>query len=314
MLQTKTNPLSAKKKPGLYDDVEPQIASPPHSAAPPNAGLGHGSTSSSFSSSSAAGHSSTPGTAPRFKLPKQTAFVADTSSSAAGTLPSSSSSSSLLNTSAANASINAGVSTTETPRRNGGMQDFPAPMAAPQGLFSPARPLGSISQAPSTVRPSVPSTPITGLGTGRPVDADVRVTVFGFPPDRASAVLSEFSTIGQIVLSTTAFPGGNWMHLTFATHAEAQQALYWNGRVLFGTLMIGVLPYSPAADASLSSVRRTVSTAKKLPPQGVPSVQHTELDSTRKRVREPAFEDAAPEPKVSRSLIGNLKDFFFGGF
>ena len=57
----------------------------------------------------------------------------------------------------------------------------------------------------------------TAAGSGR----DVCVTVFGFTPDHAGHVLSELGSCGTIVRRASG--AGNWIHLQFASHIEAQR-------------------------------------------------------------------------------------------
>lgn len=72
-------------------------------------------------------------------------------------------------------------------------------------------------------------------------DADRWVTVFGFPPAAASAVLAQFSQLGHIVEHR--FPGqGNWVNLCYQTRLDARRALSYNGKVLPSHVMVGVLP------------------------------------------------------------------------
>lgn len=71
-------------------------------------------------------------------------------------------------------------------------------------------------------------------------DADRWVTVFGFPPAAASAVLAQFSQLGHIVEHR--FPGqGNWVNLCYQTRLDARRALSYNGKVLPSHVMVGVI-------------------------------------------------------------------------
>ncbi|XP_054275397.1 nucleoporin NUP35-like isoform X1 [Macrosteles quadrilineatus] len=67
------------------------------------------------------------------------------------------------------------------------------------------------------------------------------VTVFGFPPAAASSVLGQFSQVGHIIEHR--FPGqGNWVNICYASKLDARRALSYNGKVLSGHTMIGVVP------------------------------------------------------------------------
>lgn len=73
------------------------------------------------------------------------------------------------------------------------------------------------------------------------------VTVFGFPPSAASYILKQFSQCGT-VLQHHVPVNGNWMNIRYQTRNQAQSALSRSGRVLSGTLMIGVV-LTPDAEA-----------------------------------------------------------------
>jgi len=77
------------------------------------------------------------------------------------------------------------------------------------------------------------------------------VTVFGFPPSAASYILKQFSQCGT-VLQHHVPVNGNWMSIRYQTRNQAQSALSRSGRVLSGTLMIGV-SLTPDAEAQALS-------------------------------------------------------------
>eukprot|EP00808_Paulinella_micropora_P029682 g83426.t1 len=64
------------------------------------------------------------------------------------------------------------------------------------------------------------------------------VVVFGFPRDRADAVLSWMQKEGEILRRQD--DAGNWTYLTYATPLQMKWAEEQNGVVLEGNLMIGV--------------------------------------------------------------------------
>jgi hypothetical protein len=66
------------------------------------------------------------------------------------------------------------------------------------------------------------------------------VTIFGFPPDSASAILTHFSNIGTIAQYNLA-GNSNWMILEYENELSAQMALSKNGTI-FGDIMVGVVP------------------------------------------------------------------------
>ena len=65
------------------------------------------------------------------------------------------------------------------------------------------------------------------------------VTVFGFPPEKASSIVSRFQRYGEIVRRVEG--RGNWIHLQYKSKLHATMALNQNGKILDG-VMIGVQP------------------------------------------------------------------------
>uniref|UniRef100_A0A182MZA0 Nucleoporin NUP35 n=1 Tax=Anopheles dirus TaxID=7168 RepID=A0A182MZA0_9DIPT len=66
------------------------------------------------------------------------------------------------------------------------------------------------------------------------------ITVFGFPQNASSKILSHFISIGTIVDKQAAPQGGNWVHLRYTSRLECDRALNYNGRIISDGLMIGV--------------------------------------------------------------------------
>jgi len=65
------------------------------------------------------------------------------------------------------------------------------------------------------------------------------VTVFGFPPSKASYILKQFSKYGTIL--NHKITNGNFIHMQFKTRIQADKALSKNGKVFDSVLMIGVV-------------------------------------------------------------------------
>lgn len=63
------------------------------------------------------------------------------------------------------------------------------------------------------------------------------VTVFGFPPEKASMILNRFQKYGEIVKREDG--DGNWVHLQYKRDVQARIAHEKNGKVFDG-IMIGV--------------------------------------------------------------------------
>lgn len=65
------------------------------------------------------------------------------------------------------------------------------------------------------------------------------ITVFGFPPSKASFIINQFSQYGKIL--DHKMGEGNWMHIAYETKFEAEKALSKNGKMFDQVLMIGVV-------------------------------------------------------------------------
>ncbi|KAF0983024.1 hypothetical protein FDP41_011002 [Naegleria fowleri] len=65
------------------------------------------------------------------------------------------------------------------------------------------------------------------------------VTVFGFPPDKTSYILKQFSNYGTII--NHKITNGNFIHIQYKTRIQADKALSKNGKIFDGVLMIGVV-------------------------------------------------------------------------
>lgn len=110
------------------------------------------------------------------------------------------------------------------------------------------------------------------------------VTVFGFPPSAASYILQQFSQCGTVLQHHNP-ANGNWMQIRYQTRTQAQSALSRSGRILGGTLMIGVIlchdpPESPmngtrtglleqTGDKRLNSSVATVNTSVHTPSRSI---------------------------------------------
>lgn len=85
------------------------------------------------------------------------------------------------------------------------------------------------------------------------------VTVFGFPGSYTPNIIAHFSNFGTI-LETKTNPGSNWVHLKYSNVIEARRALYKNGTVVFGAMMVGVVPCEdPIAKESTNAKVRSKS-------------------------------------------------------
>lgn len=84
------------------------------------------------------------------------------------------------------------------------------------------------------------------------------VTVFGFPINSSATVLRHFQAYGSIVKHVQEVSHGNWMHIMYQTKLQAQNALSKNGKIIQGTIMIGVIPCTASiAKGTRSSLHAT---------------------------------------------------------
>jgi hypothetical protein len=65
------------------------------------------------------------------------------------------------------------------------------------------------------------------------------VTVFGFPVNKTSYILKEFSNYGEIIDYNTS--DGNWMNILFKTKFQKQKAIGKNGKIFDNKIMVGVV-------------------------------------------------------------------------
>jgi hypothetical protein len=95
----------------------------------------------------------------------------------------------------------------------------------------------------------------------QPMDQDTgdstTVTVFGFPPQAASIILSRFREFGQVDSYALPSAGANWMTITYRTRWQAQRALGKNATLVggdgsLGGWMVGVT-LGPSEQAALGA-------------------------------------------------------------
>jgi nuclear pore complex protein Nup53 len=70
--------------------------------------------------------------------------------------------------------------------------------------------------------------------------SDYWITVFGFPQNAVSIILSHFSQCGTIIDKVFSTQNGNWVHLRYTSRLECDKALNYNGKIIGQSLMIGV--------------------------------------------------------------------------
>lgn len=133
--------------------------------------------------------------------------------------------------------------------------------------------------------------------------SDFWVTIFGFPTEAVSIILSHFSGCGTILEKVCS--SGNWIHLRFSSRGECEKALLYNGKIIGNSLMIGVtrcqdeavLEKENSIDCSRASVNKIRSLTQaafksaKMDHEVVPSID---------------------DPKKSTGIVNKAMDLLFG--
>lgn len=79
----------------------------------------------------------------------------------------------------------------------------------------------------------------------------------GFPAAAASFIYTNFALYGSIVQSKCN-PGGNWLHIQYASRIDARKALACNGKVLGGSIMVGVISSPREVIEAYEKLNRTL--------------------------------------------------------
>uniref|UniRef100_A0A182ULS9 Nucleoporin NUP35 n=1 Tax=Anopheles merus TaxID=30066 RepID=A0A182ULS9_ANOME len=142
------------------------------------------------------------------------------------------------------------------------------------------------------------------------------VTVFGFPQNAASKILSHFIGIGTIVDKQPAPQNGNWVHLRYSSRLECDRALNYNGRIISEGLMIGVQYCNDPAILGKENEGNEYSDA-----QGVSSPDkplwrvRSLMNMSYSAMQDPqAVISAPPVQKRANGIVNKAMDLFFGWF
>jgi hypothetical protein len=120
------------------------------------------------------------------------------------------------------------------------------------------------------------------------------VTVFGFPPDKASAIVRKFRQFGEVLRREDGGP--NWVHLSYTSPVDARMALNQNGRIVEG-VMVGVLPRAADGEQPGGLEQRSFD-----------GRSSSELSLRRAR---PALRDVELAPKKGTSWCQKIMEFVF---
>eukprot|EP00051_Salpingoeca_urceolata_P001854 m.44651 g.44651 ORF g.44651 m.44651 type:complete len:429 (+) comp11721_c0_seq2:136-1422(+) len=179
----------------------------------------------------------------------------------------------------------------------------PAPTGA--ALFGRAT-----THTPLSTSPPIGGMSPTSMGQSRQNGQAPRhaVTVFGFAPDDASFVLSEFEQYGTIVRKNIE-PGANWMHLTYDTPMQAEKALSKNGHTFAGKIMVGV---RPCTDEEFT--KKYLLTEKHRGVLGTPTPRKLTRSKpgAASAAASPTSARAANTPSRTAPYLSSLTDYLFG--
>lgn len=132
---------------------------------------------------------------------------------------------------------------------------------------------------------------------------DFWVTVFGFPCEAVSTILSHFSGCGTILEKVCS--SGNWIHLRFSSKGECDKALLYNGKIIGNNLMIGVIRCQDESvmekENSIDVSRASVNKIRSLTQAAYKSakVEHEVIPNV-------------DDPKKSTGIVNKAMDLLFG--
>lgn len=155
----------------------------------------------------------------------------------------------------------------------------------------------------STFQTTMPAVPLNGFNNN---NHNFWITVFGFPQNAVTAILSHFSQCGSILEKVCS--SGNWIHLRFSSRMECDKALLYNGKIICNNLMVGV---TRCTDTNL---------IEKENDGGQQSQRDVNVSKIRsltqaayKSAQEPTEVVLSPNaPKRTTGIINKTLDMFFG--
>ncbi|KFB49118.1 AGAP008619-PA-like protein [Anopheles sinensis] len=134
------------------------------------------------------------------------------------------------------------------------------------------------------------------------------VTVFGFPQNATSIILSHFMGIGTILDKQPALQGGNWIHLRYSSRIECNRAINFNGRIVSPGLMVGVQYCTDSSITGKENDADAVDRSQK-PFSRVRSLMDVSYTS---KQQENAVVGSPIAAKRSNGIVNKAMDLFFG--
>uniref|UniRef100_A0A182WFI0 Nucleoporin NUP35 n=1 Tax=Anopheles minimus TaxID=112268 RepID=A0A182WFI0_9DIPT len=141
------------------------------------------------------------------------------------------------------------------------------------------------------------------------------ITVFGFPQNAASKILSHFIGIGTIVDKQAPAPqDGNWVHLRYSSRLECDRALNYNGRIISQGLMIGVQYCNDPAIVGKENEGNENDATQALSSPDKPLWRVRSLmNMSYKAMQDPqAVISSPPVQKRGTGIVNKAMDLFFG--
>ncbi|CAG9802814.1 unnamed protein product [Chironomus riparius] len=133
--------------------------------------------------------------------------------------------------------------------------------------------------------------------------SDFWVTVFGFPAEAITAVLSHFSGCGTILEKVCS--SGNWIHLRFSSKGECDKALLYNGKIIGNNLMIGVIR---CQDDSVIEKENTVDVSR----ASINKIRSLTQAAYKSAKVEHEVLPANDDPKKTTGIVNKAMDLLFG--
>jgi nuclear pore complex protein Nup53 len=129
------------------------------------------------------------------------------------------------------------------------------------------------------------------------------VTVFGFPSEALTIVLSHFSGCGTIMEKVCS--SGNWMHIRYSSRAESDKSLLYNGKIIGNNLMIGVVR---CEDESIIDKENVVEYSQ----ASVSKIRSLTQAAYRSARNETEVVPSGDEPRKTSGIVNKAMDMLFG--
>ncbi|CAM1291589.1 NUP35 (predicted) [Pycnogonum litorale] len=148
------------------------------------------------------------------------------------------------------------------------------------------------------------------------------VTIYGFPPAAASYLLQKFSQYGTVCKYEIS-ENGNWMHVCYQSKLEAKKAISKNGKIIGGSIMVGVKLCDDETVTGMSErdVSSSTSNISLLKDSGVDRTKNSFNRSSSMRPLTQAYKASTIDyevkfhcsnPQKNNSLVTKAMEYVFG--